>query len=82
MTDQKLTDTWTSLAPTTSQRRRINARVFTWLDAHDTSLAAEWIGLVRIAPVGALGLAALSAVAIVAATPLAWLARALAGALM
>jgi hypothetical protein len=82
MNDQELTDTWTTLDPTTGQRQRINRTVFSWLDAHDMSLAAEWIGLLRIAPGGALGLAAVSAVAIVLATPLVWVARALAGALM
>jgi hypothetical protein len=82
MTDQELHDTWTTLDPTVDQRRRINARVLTWLEAHDTSLAAEWLGLFRIAPFGALGLAAVSAVAIVFVTPLAWFAGTLARVLL
>lgn len=77
MTEEELIDAWTTLEPTASQRRRINERVFTWLDAHDTSLASEWLGLFRIAPFGVIGLAAVSAVAIIAATPLVWFARAL-----
>jgi hypothetical protein len=47
------------------------------LDARDTPLAAEWFGLFRVAPFTALGLAMVSAVAIVAAPPLVWVARGL-----
>ncbi|MCC7043111.1 MAG: hypothetical protein IT183_04570 [Acidobacteria bacterium] len=82
MNDEELTGTWTTLDPTTAQLRRIDARVSEWLKAHDTSLAAEWISLFRIAPFGALGLAAASVVAIVAVSPLLWFARAIAGVLM
>ena len=77
MNDQELAAAWTTLEPAAGQRRRIDARVFAWLDAHDTTLAAEWLGLFRVAPFAAFGLATVSAVAIVAASPLAWLARAL-----
>jgi hypothetical protein len=82
MNDEELTGVWTTLDPTAAQLRRIDARVSGWLEAHDTSLAAEWIALFRIAPFGALGLAAASAVAIVAVSPILWFARALAGVLM
>jgi hypothetical protein len=82
MNDEELTGAWTTLDPTAAQLRRIDARVSGWLEAHDTSLAAEWIALFRIAPFGALGLAAASAVAIVAVSPILWFARALAGVLM
>lgn len=82
MNDEELTGAWTTIDPTATQLRRIDARVFEWLEAHDTSLAAEWIALFRIAPLGALGLAAASAVAIVAVSPILWFARAIAGALM
>jgi hypothetical protein len=82
MNDEELVGVWTSLDPTAMQLRRIDARVTGWLEAHDTSLAAEWLTLFRVAPFGALALAAASAVAIVAASPMLWLARALAGALM
>lgn len=82
MTDEELIDTWTALEPTVDQRQRMDTRVFEWLDAHDTSLATEWIGLVKVTPFGAFSLAAVSAVAIVALTPLAWFVGALAGALM
>ena len=77
MNDEELGDAWTTLEPTVRQRRRIDARVFAWLEARDTPLAAEWLGLFRVAPFAALGLAAVSAVSIVTATPLVWFARAL-----
>ena len=77
MNDEELGDAWTTLEPTVRRRRRIDARVFAWLEAHDTPLAAEWLGLFRVAPFAALGLATVSAVSIVTATPLVWFARAL-----
>jgi len=77
MNDEEFADAWTTLSPTLRQRRRIDTRVFTWLDARDTPLAAEWLGLFRVAPFSAVGLIAVSAVAIATATPLAWLARVL-----
>ena len=75
--DEELGAVWTTLQPTVSQRRRIDARVFAWLDARDTPLAAEWFGLLRAAPFSAIALVAVGAVSIVTATPLVWLARAL-----
>ena len=77
MNDEELAGVWPVLRPTMEQRRRIDARVSAWLEAHDTSLAAEWFGLFRIAPVSALGLVAASAVSIATVPPLIWLARAL-----
>ena len=77
MNDEELADAWTTLEPTVGRRRRIDAHVFAWLEAHDTPLAAEWLGLFRVAPFAALGLATVSAVSIVIATPLVWFARAL-----
>ena len=77
MTDEELANAWTTFEPTMRRRRRIDARVFAWLDAHDTPLAAEWLGLFKVAPFAALGLATVSAVSIVTATPLLWFARAL-----
>jgi hypothetical protein len=77
MNDEELGDAWTTLEPTIRRRRRIDARVFAWLEARDTPLAAEWLGLFRVAPFAALGLATVSVVSIVTATPLVWFARAL-----
>jgi hypothetical protein len=77
MNDDELGGVWTTLQPTVRQRRRIDAGVHAWLEARDTPLAAEWLGLFRVAPFSAAGLLAVSAVSVVAATPLVWLARAL-----
>ena len=77
MNEEALQATWTALEPTADQLRRINMRVSEWLDAQDTSIAAEWLGLVRTRPIAALSLATAGAVAIVASTPLLWFARAL-----
>jgi hypothetical protein len=77
MNDEALGNAWTTLQPTARRRRRIDARVFTWLDARDTPLAAEWLGLFTAAPFAALGLATVSAVSILTAMPLVWFARAL-----
>ena len=76
MNDQEFADLWTILTPTARRRRQIEARVFEWLDARDTPLAAEWIGLFRVAPFASLGLAAASAAATVIATPIIWVLRA------
>jgi hypothetical protein len=77
MNDEEIGAVWTTLQPTGRQRRRIDAHVFAWLEARDTPLAAEWLGLFRVAPFSAVGLVAVSAVSITIATPLLWLARAL-----
>ena len=76
--DEELVDVWTmTLQPTMNQRRRIDARVFEWVEARDTSLAAEWLSLFKIAPFSAVGLVTVSTVALATTTPLIWLARAL-----
>jgi hypothetical protein len=77
MNDEELGGVWMTLHPAVHQRRRIDARVFGWLEARDTPLAAEWFGLFRVAPFSAVGLVAVSAVSIATAPPLLWLARAL-----
>jgi hypothetical protein len=82
MNDEELIAAWTNLVPTTGQLRRIDARVAEWLEAHDTSLAAEWLAMFRVAPFGAFALVAASAVAVMAVSPLFWFARAIAGVLM
>ena len=77
MNDEELAAVWMTLQPTRRQRRRIDARVEAWLEARDTPLAAEWLGLFRAAPFSAVGLVAVSTVAIATAPPLVWLALAL-----
>jgi hypothetical protein len=77
MNDEELGGVWTTLEPAVHRRRRIDAHVFAWLEARDTPLAAEWLGLFRASPFAGLGLATVSAVSIVTATPFLWFARAL-----
>lgn len=72
MTDIEFETAWTALEPTSAQRQRIQSRLTADLEAHDTGLAAEWLGLLRVAPFRTLGLGAVSAVAV--ATPLLWAA--------
>jgi hypothetical protein len=75
--DDYLGDAWTTLEPAAEQRRRMRARVLDWLEARDTSLAAEWLGLFKVAPIATTGLVAASGLSLVTATPVVWLARAL-----
>ena len=77
MNDDELGAVWTALQPSGPQRRRIDARVAGWLEARDTALVAEWLGLFRTAPFSTAGLVAASAISIATAPPLVWLARTL-----
>lgn len=77
MNDEEVVGVWSTLQPTVRQRRRIDARVFAWLEARDTPLAAEWLGLIKVAPFSAVALAAVGAVSIALTTPLFWITRAL-----
>lgn len=82
MTDQELLDDWALMEPTPEQRRRINTRVFNWLEAKETSMVHEWLGLIRLSPITAAGLLAVSAVAMFVASPLGLIARVVASVLM
>ena len=77
MNEEALSNAWATLEPTGHRRQRIDARVSAWLEAHDTSLAAEWLGIFKVAPVPAFGLAMASAVSIAVAPPFVWLALSL-----
>jgi hypothetical protein len=70
--DEVLLGAWTTLEPTSEQRRRIDTRVSEWLEAHDTPLVQEWLNLFKVAPLPAFGLAAASAVSMIFAPPLVW----------
>jgi len=70
-------ETWSTLEPTGRQRQRIDAHVAAWLEARDTPLAAEWLGLLKASPFSAVGLLAASTVSLAAATPAVWLVVAL-----
>jgi hypothetical protein len=45
------------------------------IEAHNTPLAAEWLGLIKGSPFTSLGLAAVSALSIITATPILWFVR-------
>ncbi len=77
MNGEELVGVWATLQPTAPQRRRIDTRVFAWLEARDIPLAAEWFRVFRVAPFPAVGLVAASAISIATAPPLVWLVRAL-----
>ncbi len=77
MNDEELDGVWATLQPTVRRRQRIDARVFAWLEARVTPLAAEWLGLFRSAPISAAGLGAVGALSTITAPPLFWLAGAL-----
>ena len=75
MNEQEIAAVWTTLEPGTWQRRRIEARVFDWVEAHDTSLAAEWLAFFKVEPLAAAGLLAAGAAALITAPPLVWVLR-------
>ena len=75
MNDEELAGVWTTIQPAVHQRRRIDAHVVAWLEARDTTLAAEWLGLFKVAPFSAVGLVTVSAVSLATASPVIWLAR-------
>ena len=74
MNDTEVTQIWRTLEPSGRQRARIEDRVFDWIEARETSLATEWLNLIRTDPLPGLGLAAMAAVSLLMLTPLGWLA--------
>lgn len=73
MNERELSTLWTSLEPDADASRNIRQRVDQWMDAHDTSLAAEWMGLFSLEPLAAVGLTAASGLVLAVASPLAWI---------
>ena len=65
---------WSALEPSTRRRARIETRVFEWLEASETSIAAEWLGLLKVEPLTALAYASVGAVSLFLLTPVGWLA--------
>jgi hypothetical protein len=72
MTEPHIEEIWATLEPTADQRRRVEARVSAWLEARETTLAAEWLGLFRLQPLAAFGLVAVSGVSVAATPPVLW----------
>jgi hypothetical protein len=74
MNDTELMNLWSALEPSGRQRARIETRVFEWLEASETSIAAEWLGLLKVEPLTALAYAAVGGVALFLLTPVGWIA--------
>jgi len=73
MNDAEIMSLWSGLEPSARRRARIETRVFEWLDASETSFAAEWLGLLKMQPVAGLAYAAVGALALVLLTPVGWM---------
>jgi|GEM_PF-2568575 len=73
MNDTELMNLWSALEPSGRQRARIETRVFDWLEASETSIAAEWLGLVKVEPLTALTYASVGVVSLILLTPVGWI---------
>jgi len=74
MNDTELRNLWSALEPNGRQRARIETRVFEWLEASETSIAGEWLGLLKVEPLTALAYASVGAVSLLLLTPIGWIA--------
>jgi hypothetical protein len=77
MNDAQLMSLGSTLEPNGRQRARIETRLFEWLEASDTSIASEWLGLLKVEPLTALAYASVGAIALLLLTPVGWIASAL-----
>lgn len=77
MNDTELMNLWSALEPNGRQRARIETRVFEWLEGSETSIAAEWLGLLKVEPLTAFAYASIGAVALLLLTPVGWIAGSL-----
>ena len=75
MNDTELMNLWSALEPSARQRARIETRVFDWLEASETSIAAEWLGLLKVEPLTTLAYASVCAVSLLLLTPVGWIVR-------
>jgi hypothetical protein len=74
MNDTELMNLWSALEPSGRRRARIETRVFEWLEASETTIAAEWLGLVKVEPLTALAYASMGVVSLFLLTPVGWIA--------
>jgi hypothetical protein len=74
MNDAELMSLWSALEPSTRRRARIETRLFEWIEAKETSIAAEWLALLNVEPVSVLAYAAAGAVSLWLLTPIGWVA--------
>jgi hypothetical protein len=73
MNDLELISAWTTLEPTSRRRARIETRVFEWLEASQSSIVGEWLGLLKVEPLSVLVYAVAGAVSLVLLTPIGWM---------
>jgi hypothetical protein len=73
MNDFELISAWTTLEPTSRRRARIETRVFEWLEASQSSIVGEWLGLLKVEPLSVLVYAVAGAVSLVLLTPIGWM---------
>jgi hypothetical protein len=73
MNDTELISTWATLEPSSHRRARIETRVFEWIEASETSLAGEWLGLLKVEPLNALAFASVGALSLLLLTPVGWM---------
>ena len=79
MNDTELLNLWSALEPSSRRRARIETRVFEWLEASETSLLGEWLGLLKVEPLEVLVYASVGALSLALLSPVGWLLSALLG---
>jgi hypothetical protein len=77
MNDAELTATWSALEPSARRRARIETRLFEWLEASETSLLSEWLGLLKVEPLAGLAYVSVGALSLVLLTPVGWIVAAI-----
>ncbi len=73
MNDMELVSTWSALEPSARRRARIETRVFEWIEAGETSIAGEWLALLKVEPLMTLACVSVGAVSLVLLTPVGWM---------
>ena len=73
MNDMELVSMWSALEPSARRRARIETRVFDWIEAGETSIAGEWLALLKVEPLTALACVSVGAVSLVLLTPVGWM---------
>jgi len=77
MNDMELIGIWSALEPSARRRARIETRLFEWLEANETSLLGEWLGLLKVGPLQGLAYVSVGALSLVFLTPVGWIVSAL-----
>lgn len=77
MNDMELVNAWSGIEPSARRRAQIETQVFEWLEASETSLFGEWLGLLKVEPLAGLAYLSVGALSLALLSPLAWIASAL-----